>query len=209
MDQSLRPDAFIAKLKSRHQLLHSFAIVGLDKDKVIEQSTGLTADSHSVTVEAESQPQVLDHYPGSIFDKQKQQVLVEDYLYLQQIQSVCFMNELSDNNKLFIKCVKGPIKDTDVHANKPGNGEPYSMLNYVITDGIGNKKYLTALIYNEVYIKKTCKKDERGKAVCPKGMILVSLFPMFQFQEQVLQFIYNKLILPKIAQVILNEETPV
>lgn len=69
------------------------------------------------------------------------------------------MNELNNNNKLNIKCVKGQIRDIDLYPNKQGNNGlaiqpyPYRLLNYIITDGIGNKRYLTALIYNEVYIK--------------------------------------------------------
>lgn len=81
--------------------------------------------------------------------------------------------------------MRGPIKDTDLYPNKQGsNGGailPYRLLNYTITDAVGNKKYLTALIYNEVYVNMVDQAEHAMKAVCPKALIFVSLYPKFHF----------------------------
>jgi len=118
------------------------------------------------------------------------------------------MNLLSETNKLTIKCMKGPLKDTDLYRLKQGsNGGSnlsYYVVNYVMTDGSGNKKYMTSLVYNEVYLITNLKDQSVIKSICPKSLVLVSLFPMFQLHEKVLQLIYNKLILPKITQLLLD-----
>lgn len=111
-----------------------------------------------------------------MFDKTTQQATNPEYLYLQQIQSVCFMQELSDNNKLTFKCIKGQLKETDVFKHTQGSSspQPYRLLNYVLTDGAGGKKYLCSLSYFEVYVKQLSD-GTTLKAVCPKAITLVSV----------------------------------
>lgn len=137
---------------------------------------------------------IVDFYPSHAFDKTTQQATSQEYLYLQQIQSVVFLSELSDKRTLAIKCIKDPIKDMiPLEAQGSTTRQQYRILNYVLTDGAGGKKYLCALTYNEVYLKQLTD-GSTLKAVSPKAIVLVSVQPMFQFQEQVLRFIYSKLI---------------
>jgi len=81
--------------------------------------------------------------------------------------------------------VSGPLKDTDLYPyrneGQPGSNSPFKLINYIITDCLGNKKYMSALVYNEVVVKMNEQGVPLLKVVCPKSLILVSLFPMFQF----------------------------
>lgn len=54
--------------------MHSFAVLGLHKDKVMEAAAGVNLDNQPAQIEPDCMPCILDHYPASIYDKTKQQV---------------------------------------------------------------------------------------------------------------------------------------
>lgn len=64
-------EKIIKKLGSRHHLLHSFVIAGLDKKKVIELASSEPIDQSSKIVESDTPPIILDHYPAEAYDKEK------------------------------------------------------------------------------------------------------------------------------------------
>lgn len=93
---------------------------------------------------------MLACYPPSVYTKNKQ--ISEEYLYLQSVQSVCFMEELTPENKVQVKWVSGPVSEGDLQVTKQSKpAGKWKLLHYTITDGVGNKRYLSSLIFNEVW----------------------------------------------------------
>jgi hypothetical protein len=72
------------------------------------------------------------------------------------------MNELKDN-KLPLKHVLGTIKDQDIQISRsPNVFSEYKIVNYTITDGMGAKRYMSSLVFNEVYV---CMRKGSGDIV--------------------------------------------
>lgn len=69
-------------------------------------------------------------------------------MYLQQIQNICFAQELEQNKKLFYSFVESEITQELLFLKPMKNLT--KTLNYTITEGSGEKKYLTAIIYNDL-----------------------------------------------------------
>lgn len=144
------------KMQHREPLLHSFAIAGLTNTQVHEYLTNAELANAGSSLEVSEpqidylSPQLLECYPHSIYNMNKQ--INEEYLYLQSVQSVCFMEELTPENKVVIKLISGPIAEADILVARQGKQlARYKMLHYTITDGAGNKRYLSSLIFNEIY----------------------------------------------------------
>jgi len=135
-----------------------------------------------------------------MFDEEQRPTL--DYLYVQSLQSICFADEMLPENKLSFKEV--PLNSSNNLSLKDLNvasGQLCRLVNYTITDGAGNMKFLSASIYNDLLIEIDDKKIKRA-CIVPMAIVLVSEMAMFKVHAQILNLVYSRAILPKLKALI-------
>lgn len=60
------------------------------------------------------------------------------------------------------------------------NKQLYKIIHYIITQSSGDKKYMAAMVYNDLIMTKADKDQPNKFLICPKAMIFVSDFPAFK-----------------------------
>ena len=182
----------------KQDLLHSFCIVGVPKNKLHKQNFDSNGnayiDSDPLLDTDDVQPQILDYYPEKIKDKENQISNLE-FLYLQAVQTMCFQDELDQNYKLAVKYLDGEVLEKDVQViNKQGMAVSHKIVNYDITDAEGKHKFMSWLVYKDVYLYANKNAGNCCKAICPKALVIVSHQPMFKVHTHILKYVFSVLI---------------
>lgn len=141
------------KTVRRYDLVHSFCIVGLKNEKEVDQK------------KLSFSPQMCDSYPPEATDQEGR--VTENFLYLQSIQSICFMDIFESDNTVKLEKAPSSVQIKDLLLP---NGKTFHLLNYTITDGAGKQMFLSSLLF----------KDISGQYISPRAIVLVSEQPLFQ-----------------------------
>lgn len=121
------------KLKRRAALFDSFVVVGMQQEDMKAQSF---------------QPKIVDWYPREVFTDGQPTL---EHLYVQSLPSVCFMDDLTASNSLPCEAISGSISWDQFWVDRQNSFS--KLLHYTITQGTGDKKYMTSLVFKELLVK--------------------------------------------------------